>query len=322
MKRKIGSITIVLALLFLGFCFLKYAHAVMSALAFSLTIWQNQLFPALFPFFLLSSLLIQYGFVDFLGEWGRPLMSRIFHLPGESSFVLAMSMVSGFPSGAKYTAELVKEGKLTCDEGNRLLTFTHFSNPLFIIGTVGTTLLGDSKLGLLILISHFLSNLPIGILYRSKQQRKNLLKSSLRRALSKMHQRRINNPNSFGQILSQSIQDTIKTLVLMLGIVSFFLMLTTLIETMAPLEPFSKTLLSGLLEMTQGVNFASLLPYSIFFKGLLMSIFLSFGGLSVHMQVLSIIGTTPLKYRYFFTARLTHALLTSLLYILLYNVFV
>lgn len=318
MKRKIISILIVVTLLVIAVCFLVYSNQVMKSVLFSFSIWKNNLFPALFPFFVLSELLVQYGFVDFLGELCKKFMNKFFHLPGECAFVLAMSMVSGFPSGAKYTKELVQKKIITEEEGSRLITFTHFSNPLFIMGSIAITFLNNKTIGLLILLSHFLANFILGIIFRPKQKSKEKEHASIKKALYQIHKKRINNPLTFGQILSQTIINTLHTLFLMLGVVTFFLIITTLLQNILPFNSFEKTLLSGIFEMTQGVKFASVLPITLFQKGLLITSFLSFGGLSVHMQVISIISDTKIKYKYFLFSRILHAFLGILIFTIFY----
>lgn len=321
MKRKISSVLIIVILLVIGFCFIIYSKEVMNSVLFSFSIWKNNLVPALFPFFVLSELLIQYGFVDFLGELGKNIMNRYFHLPGQASFVLAMSMVSGFPSGAKYTKSLLDNHIITDSEASRLLTFTHFSNPLFIMGTIAVTFLHNKKLGLLILFCHFVTNFFIGILFRPKHYKSKKEHVSFVSALSKMHQKHLHNEYSFGQILTKAIMGTLETLLLMFGIVTFFLIITTLLQQLLPLSSFEKTIVSGIFEMTQGVKNTSQLGIPILIKAMLITFFLSFGGLSVHMQVNSIICDTKIKYRYFLMARIIHGFLSTFLLFILYQIF-
>ena len=108
----------------------------------------------------------------------------------------------------------------------------------------------------------------------------------------------------------------------MLGIVTFFLIITTLLRDILPLNVFNKTLLSGLLEMTQGVKYLSILPLSTITKSVLMTFLISFGGLSVHMQVLSIISDTKIRYAPFFVARMLHAGISALLVYFLFPLFI
>ncbi len=322
MKRKIQSVFIVFILLLMGYLFLKYAREVMSSVIFSFNLWQNNLLPSLLPFFIIAELMIQYGFVEFLGEIFNYPMKKIFHMPGECSFVLVMSMLSGFPSGAKYTKQLLDENIIDESTANRLLTFTHFSNPLFVIGTIGITFLHSQKIGLIILLSHIISNFIIAFLIRPKQYNDTTYHKTqhncIYRGFQKMHQYRITKSKTFATIMNQAIMNTFKTLFLMLGIVSFFLIITTLVQQLLPLTNLEKAMVSSLFEMTQGLKTVSVLSLSPYWKGMWMSGIISFGGLSVHLQILSVLTDSKIKYSSFFLARILHVILTIIIYSLIY----
>ena len=135
----------------------------------ALTLFKGTLFPSIFPFFVLAFLLLNSGCLDLVKKQLEKPMQFIFHLSGKGAFILLLSIISGFPSGSKYIAKLYNEKALTKKESQILLMFTHFANPLFILGTC-TLLLQDKKLALLIFISQLLSNLLLGILIRPKEK--------------------------------------------------------------------------------------------------------------------------------------------------------
>ncbi len=309
-KNIISNITICL-LVTITFLIIYYSNSVIESIGFSISIWRDNLFPSLFPFFIISNLLLQYGFVEKVGVLFKKIMPNIFHLPKEASYALVISMFSGFPSGAKAVTDLVKSKIISRQEGERLLTFTHYSNPLFIIGFMGSILLNDKKIGYIILFSHVISGLITGYLFRIKtvsidSDKKNNTITTL---------------PSFGNALRKSIFDSLNTMFLLLGIVSIFLVLTTIIFEIVDLNPTNKTIVAGILEMTQGIKLANGLGVSLLVKAILMTIFLSFGGISIHMQVLSIISQEKIKYRYFLMARLCHSLLASVFVYGIYNLF-
>src|SRR5699024_7144948 len=107
-----------------------------------------------------------------------------------------------------------------------------------------------------------------------------------------MHNKRINNNKRFGSIITNSLINTINTLLLILGVITTFLIITTIIDNNFNLSLLNKSLLSGFLEMTQGLKHVSLLNISNNYKALLICMIISFGGLSVHTQILSIISDT------------------------------
>ena len=314
MKKIITSILIMMLLIFCGFEILSESETIMSAVSYSFNIWINNIFPSLFPFFVLSEILINYGFVELVSELFKPIFEKIFKINGNAAFIFIMSLLSGFPSNAKYTKELYLQKKLTEKEATKILMFSHFSNPLFILGTVSITFLNDKKLGILVLISHYLSNVIIGILIRNYNKEEIIKdKFSIKNSILKMHNKRINNNKSLGTIITDSLTNSINTLLLILGVVTTFLIISTIIDNNFKLSLFNKSILSGILEMTQGLKHVSLLNISNYYKAFLITGILSFGGLSVHTQIISIISDTNIKYLPFLLARLLHIIFSILI---------
>lgn len=311
MKKTNRSFLIICLLSIITLLLITYSKEVIESVSFSISIWKENLFPSLFPFFVVSNLLIEYGFIELLGKYFGGLMPILFGLPKEASFILFISMISGFPSSAKYTSRLVHEGVLTKEEGEQILTFTHFSNPLFILGFIGTSLLHNKTLALVILFCHISSNLMIGFLSKRKGPKKEEKKSQKNLSTKKK-------TSSLGSIFSKSIMDSLNTMFLLLGVVTCFLVLTTLLQSLIPMSTSTKILLSGLLEMTQGIKLVGELSIPLFLKGLSILSFISFGGFSIHMQVLSFISEEHLKYFPYFWGRILQVILASILYLLLF----
>ena len=128
MKKKLISILYLILIIFITFDVLKNANMVMEMVKFSYKLWINNIFPSLFPFFILSEILIRFGFVEFISEIFKGIMQKIFHIKGEAAFVFIMSMISGFPSNSKY----VKESKLKLNFDKSILFNLFKSSSLLI----------------------------------------------------------------------------------------------------------------------------------------------------------------------------------------------
>lgn len=312
MNKKTINIVMICLLLTIIYFMITASNKVIESVNFSISIWKDNLFPTLFPFFVVSSLLLNYGFVDILGNLLSKPMNKLFHLPGCCGFVLAISLVSGFPSGAKYTKDLVENNLITIKQAERLLTFTHYSNPLFILGMIGSILLNNQKLAYLIMIAHIVSGLLVGIIFREKNYY----------SCENMQKKSNKTSKTFGQLLTDSIMSSLNTMFLLLGIVTIFLIISTIIKNIVSLPPILSTIVSGILEMTQGVKLASLMQTSELIKIIIITGIISFGGLSVHMQVLGIISEQKIRYKYFFLARIIHSILAMLLVSIIYILFI
>lgn len=315
MKKNIFTFTFVFIILIVGIEILRESKSIIQTVNFSFSIWETNIFPSLFPFFVIGDLLINLGFPDFLGELLKPIMYKLFKINGTGSFVLILSMLSGFPSSAKYTKELYVNGSINDEEATKLLTFTHFSNPLFILGTLSILFLNNSEIGIYILVCHYIGNLFVGLLFRNYYiSKKDDSKVSLRAALNKMYTKSKENKKNFGQIITSSLMNSINTLFLILGTVTLFLILTTVINNIISISDYNSAFLNGIFELTQGLKYISMLRIPLYNQALIAIFLLSFGGLSVHMQVISIISDTKIKYFPYFVARVLHASISTLIF--------
>lgn len=313
MREKIENVLIVVVLSIFFVLLFVFSKDISSSIIFSISIWKDNLLPSLFPFFVMSDLLLAYGFVDIISFFLGSIMTKCFYLPKDAAFAFFVSLFSGFPSGSKYVNDLLNAKKISIEDANYLIMFTHFANPFFIVTTIGLFLLSNVKAGYIILVSHILSNIIVAFIFRKK---KVILNSD-------------NNKESFSfsfpdksfiTILTNSIFKSFKTLVNMLGIIMIFLMITTIIKKIIPLTGIANGLISGILEMTQGVKYISGLDISLPLKASILSMIVSFSGLSVHFQVKSIIDGTDIKYSSFLKARVVQSFISFFLTLAIFKI--
>ena len=302
MKRKYQELLAVLIILFLYLGIFINPSLIIKSGITSINIFKTKLFPSIFPFFVLASLLLELGLATKISKKLNPLFKRLFHVEGNSSFIILVSIISGFPSGSKYIVESLKTKSISKDTANYLLTFTHFANPLFILGTCGL-ILNSISLAYKILIIQILSNLILGIILRPKEI-----------VFSKI----TNNPQnkSFLEALPKAINDAIKDLVFMLGSITFFMFFSKLLTSTLSLNPFFKTIITGILDMTSGISLVNTINTTNYIRGLLVLTFITFGSFSVHLQVLNNIKEEDIEYKYFFLGRIIETSIALLLYIL------
>ena len=214
-----------------------------------------------------------------------------------------MSMISGFPSSAKYTKELLDKNIIDKNDANRIILFSHFANPAFILIALNNNYFNNYKITFLILFSHYFTNIIIGLITRNKKPIIN--KNNYYEIESK----------PFGNILSEAIKDALNTLFLILGTLVTFSIIITFFNKL-PISSYYKNILIGFIELTNGLKNINILNIPIKLKASLMTMIISFGGLAIHAQVTSIIKInyhTYLKFRFF------HAFLSFLITYFLFN---
>lgn len=160
LKRNLLTILFTSFLIFL----VVFSNNNLIAAKEGLTLWATCVVPSLLPFFIATELLNYTNIAQILGRLLHPIMKPIFNVPGEGAYALIMGFISGYPVGAKIVSDMYSNGRITKDEAERMLCFTNNSGPLFIIGTVGILLFGNTNIGILLLITHILSGITIGFI--------------------------------------------------------------------------------------------------------------------------------------------------------------
>lgn len=119
--------------------------------------------PSLFPFMTVASFLLRSGLGEAAGKPFDKVCEKLFRLPGVLAPVIIMSQIGGFPIGAKMTYELLKKNAITENEAQRACLFCINAGPAFVIGTVGSEMLGSVKAGVLLYISTVSASFFTGI---------------------------------------------------------------------------------------------------------------------------------------------------------------
>lgn len=319
MKTNINDLLINFLLVAFLIFILVFSDNVINTVLYGIKIWKYNIFTSLFPFFVITDLLINYGFIDLLGEILKKVMNKLFNLPGEASFVIIASMFSGFPSSSKYIKSLLDTKKINIKNAEYLLSFTHFPNPLFIIGIVGKTILKNKTCGIVLYLSIIVGSFVIAMFLKDKNN-KCITNSNIKETLEKIHIK--NKSNNFIKILTESIIKTINTLLLLLGIIITFLVLTTVLSSILNLNIYYKTIISGLLEMTSGINNIKILSIPLVIKSSLITSFICFGGISIHLQIMSILCEYEIHYNKYFLCRILHAVISTCINIILTTLFI
>lgn len=145
------------------------------------------------------------------------------------AFALAMGITSGYPVGAKVAKDLYNNKLCTKIEAERLLSFTNSSGPLFIIGAIGTGMFLDSKIGLLLFITHFLSSITVGIIFRNYKKTVTTLNIIPQVSIKSKSYDTLKLQN-LGKFMGNAIQNSISTLLMILGYMIFFAVLSNILS--------------------------------------------------------------------------------------------
>ncbi|WP_227935707.1 sporulation integral membrane protein YlbJ [Alkalihalobacillus deserti] len=309
-----------------------------------LQIWWDVVFPSLLPFFIVSELLIGFGVVTFIGALLEPLMRPLFRVPGVGGFVWAMGLASGNPAGAKITARLRQENKVSRIEAERLVSFTSSSNPLFIFGAIAVGFFHNASLGIVLATAHYFGNIIVGLIMRFHGRGEEASSSSEKPkitgivvAFKLLHQERIKDGRPIGQLLGDAVQSSVRTLLMIGGFIILFSVLNKILSLVGIVSLLSSifsilltlfhlpneldaSLISGLFEMTLGAQMASETgTVGLFEQVVVTSFILAFSGFSIQGQVASILAETDIRFKPFFIARLIHGFFSAFFVFLLWH---
>lgn len=299
MREKIFNTLIVIICVFVLFVLLIKKTLIQGTIIYALRMWVNNLIPAMFPFFIISDILINYNITAYIPKKIKSFCKWLFNISDNCLSILLLSIISGFPSNARNARSMYDMDLITEDEANHILMFSHFSNPLFVLTTVGLFFFNYEKIGVVLLTVHYLSNLMVGIIFRKSFQHQD-------KKVAISEGKKI----SFGNVFISAIKKSLDTVLLICGIVTVFLILSTIVVDIGNFNAYNKMLIKGLFEITIGIDELSKLMLSMRFKTIIASFFLAFGGLSVHVQVLSQITGTSIKYQYFLVGRIVQSLIS------------
>lgn len=305
-----------------------------SALS-GLNIWLQIIIPSLLPFFIISEILIELGFVDFIGKLLQPMMKPLFNVPGEGIFPLVMSVLSGYPVGSRLTCRLREEKLITKIEGDRLICFTSTSGPLFILGAVSIGMLNNAKIAPLILIPHYLSVIILGLIFRFyKKSTKDNSKQdyNIFSEIQTTYHNWLGSKKSIGSLITNSVKGSMDTIILIGGLVIFYSVLIQILfnlnlfnnlilmlNKVLPIEQeLLKGLIAGLFEITTATSLVSKTNSPIIIKLLIMNFLIGWGGLSVHSQAISFINNTDINSKIYLLSKFLHGLISSILGYILY----
>lgn len=302
MIEKIINVLINILLVILFVFIFIYSNTVKETIIYGIYIWVNNLIPSMFPFLLVSKLMIYSNLVLYLNKIFGKYLSIIFNIPKSSSFAVILSLITGFPTGAIYIRELLNNNLIDINDANKLIMYTSYSSPIFVISIIGETLLNSKILGLYIYIIHVITGLLIGIILRGKKKN-------------------INNKISINKkedkALSDAIRESFETLINILGILLFFLLVISIFNIILP-NNIITIIFKSMLEITTGVINISRCNLSIKLKASIIGFIISFNSLSIHYQIKSIIEDTKIKYCNYLYARIIHSILCFILIYLLF----
>ena len=270
----------VMALLLL--CSADAAQAVRDALA----LCAQSVIPALFPFFVVSSLFIDLGCAAVLGRSLAPVMHRLFGVSGAGGTAFLLGIIGGYPVGGRTAGELYRSGQCEREECERLLAFCNNAGPSFILGIAGLGCFGSVRVGAWLYLIHVGAAAMVGLLFRSTSRQ--------------MGRPEKTETPRWADALIEAVRGGAMSMVNICAFVVFFLVILRLFSRFTGMQHGA---ILGIVEMTNGIlRLANDRRGFIWAAGLL-----GWGGLSVHCQTAAVLSGSGLSLKRYFIGKALQA---------------
>lgn len=290
---------------------LAYPQPCMQTVRQGLDLCARTIIPSLFPFFVLSGMVVELGLANYPGRLLKGVMWPLFRVNGAGATALVLGLVGGCPVGARTAIELYRTGQCSRVETERLLAFCNNSGPAFILGVVGAGVFGSNRAGLMLYLVHIAASLCVGVLFRFYGGVGERANGPVRGEVRTVR---------FSAAFTGSVRSALTGVLNICAFVVTFAVLIRLLTETGLLGGAARLLsvlgldggqgsrlLSGLLEVSSGV---------VGLEGegrLTMAAFmLGWAGLSVHCQVLCFLNDSGLRASTYLTGKALHAVLSAL----------
>lgn len=289
-----------LLFLLLTFFILTQSETSLYYAFYGFSLWYSKMIPSLLPFMIITGILVRMNLTEKFANLVHPLFNLLFRCSKNVSYAILIGFLCGFPMGAKVTAELLKNNKISEEDGRFLLGFCNNIGPVYFCSFV-IPLLHITK-PLPYLFGMYGIPLVYGFILRHTIYKSNS---------SKIIHLDVANVKSIGLLtaMDESIQSSIQSIMMLCGYMILFNLINILPHYILPnihkfIAPFLE--ITGGLSILQG----SYLPFC-------MTI-LAFGGLSCIAQTYNMICSTSLSIKHYIVHKCILTSISGIYYYLIY----
>lgn len=283
---------------------LKSPSAASSGAYEGLKICSSVVIPALFPFTVIAIFFQKSGALDWLGYKLNRLSNYILSINGTEFTVMLLSLLGGYPVGAKIADNLYSSHSLSKNEAMRLLRYCVNPSPAFFISVIGSSLLGSKKAGMILLFSNFFACILLAVIY-SKITKTSKNKSQYE---TNLHVSISTKRLALSDAFVQSVSEGAAVIISICAWVTLFAAISALIKTVIT-NTYFNAIISSFLEITFGsveISKIGITPY-------MYSLLLSFGGLSTICQIKQAASKINPSFSFIIIYRIIHGAVATII---------
>ncbi|MBE6586705.1 MAG: hypothetical protein E7645_09375 [Ruminococcaceae bacterium] len=290
---------------------LRNSEAAIEYMGRGLTLCAHTVIPSLFPFMVISELLVQSGAGEALGRLLAKPMKFLFGLSGAGCSAVVLGSMCGFPVGASVAVSLLDKNVISKKECEHLLTFSNNPSSGFLITAVGVSLFGSRGLGLILYLVVLGSSFFIGFFLRffMRNKEKPRGKEEHPHFPSGLHPGGI---TMFTNAVSHAAGGMMTVCAYVIFFSAMTGALTNLLQNIDGVSHTFYALLCGFFEISGGISAASALVGETAFKELpmiLAACMAGWSGVSVHCQIMTLCGGRGLSFKPYIIAKALQGIL-------------
>lgn len=291
-------------LLFLTALLLIYPKESLNFALNGLNLWFQRMVPTLFPFMIVSGIMIRMSLTDKIMILAKPFLTPLFRLRPEALYAITAGFMCGFPMGARIVADLYRFKQINKDEAAYLLTFVNNIGPIYFLSFALPVM--NLKFTPWLLFGMYGIPLIYGLILRHTVFRNKLKPLT--------NQARIKRTNiSLAKALDDSITSGIEGITKLGGYMIIFNLLN-IIPYLLLSGTLAASIISGMLEITGGLT---ILNDSI---PLISLTLVTFGGFSCFAQTYSSLTETDLSMKNYIIHKLILTTITGIYYTIIVTV--
>ena len=296
----------------------KYQTAVLDGIM----LWAAAVLPALFPYLVITSIVSSLKITATISNALSPLTTKLFNVNGNVGYALFLSIMCGYPVGAKCVSELKTRKLIGDSESVRASALCSSSSPVFLMCSVGNLTFGNPLFGLLLFVTHFLSALTVGFIFSFYHRYEPPKKTT-----------DFSNANKSENVLYDSVYSAVISVLVVGGIITLFYLLTEMLSDIGALKILSELfylftknkcvsvgISSGIFECTKGIKILASCGISLFTLPITAAI-CGFGGISVIMQSVAYLKKAKIKTATFIFSKTLAAIINFILGLILSAIF-
>jgi len=286
-------ILIVLLMIFM----LSFPDICKAAAIKGIIICGQVIIPTLFPFTFCVLFIVNSNTV-FLKSINKT-MFKLFRLSTEEFTVMILSVIGGYPTGAKLISKLYDDKLISEKKAQLMLCYCVNAGPAFIVMAIGQGVLHSAKIGYILLIAHIIPAFLFAFVLKffMPEMKKHIHKTT---------------HLSYADNIVVSAADSATAILNICGYVILFCVFNTFAYFYSEKILFLKYIIP-FLEVTNAVTQTNNIYFVSFLTG--------FGGICVWCQVKGMLKNIKMNFPLFAIARIIHGILSAIITRFLFKIF-